>query len=156
MPQSARRPHEWLTLGGGLVTAAVWASNGARAVFADDLAVQALFAWVAFTLAGLALGVVLSVLAAPRRARLRQRGHGGLAVTDLATPLLLLGLLSIGGAADPIFDVSSDAWSWASLIAGSVIGGLLLGSVVVLRSEARLEHLSRTSKAQPPVGHGWR
>ena len=59
MTRTARQPHEWLTLGAGLVAACMWASLGLRAIVMDsDPSRQALFACAALVLVGFALGSV--------------------------------------------------------------------------------------------------
>lgn len=126
MTRVERQPHQRLTLFTGLVAALIWTSHGLRAIFTDnDPSGRALFACAALVLAGVALGSMVWVLAAPKRAK--QRPVDAVMRADSKAPNALLGIMLIGLGADSILDPSPDVWGWTFLIAASLVGGLNLG-----------------------------
>jgi hypothetical protein len=84
-----------------------------------------LFACAALVLAGVALGSVVWILAAPRRAK--QRPVDAVMRAESKAPNALLGIMLIGLGADSILDPSPDVRGWTFLVATSLVGGLNLG-----------------------------
>lgn len=126
MTRTARQPHEWLTLGVGLVAALIWTSRGLHAIVMDnDLSIKALFACTALVLAGFALGSVTWILAAPRRAK--RSAAESVVLAQMEAPSRLLGIMIIGLGASAILDPSPSAWGWVLMVAASLVGGLNLG-----------------------------
>jgi hypothetical protein len=76
-------------------------------------------------LAGVALGSVVWILAAPKRAK--QRPVDAAMRAETKAPNALLGVMAIGVGADSILDPSPDAWSWTLLVVTSLVGGMNLG-----------------------------
>ena len=126
MTRLERQPHQRLTLFTGLVAALVWTSLGLRAIFTDhDPSSRALFACSALVLAGVALGSMFWVLAAPKRAK--QRPVDAVMRAESKAPNALLGIMLIGMGADSILDPSPSAWDWTLLAVTSLAGGINLG-----------------------------
>jgi hypothetical protein len=126
MTRLERQPHQRLILLSGLVAALIWTSLGIRAIVTDnDPSSRALFACAALVLAGVALGSVVWILAAPRRAK--QRAVDAVMRSESKAPNALLGIMLIGLGADSILDPSPDVWGWTLLVATSLVGGLNLG-----------------------------
>jgi hypothetical protein len=126
MTRLERQPHQRLTLVFGLVAAFAWTSLGLRAIVTDnDPSSRALFACAALVLAGVALGSVVWILAAPRRAK--QRPVDAVMRAESKAPNALLGIMLIGLGADSILDPSPDVRGWTFLVATSLVGGLNLG-----------------------------
>ncbi len=153
-----RRLHYWLTLVAGITAAASWASNAVKAVVFDaELSTRGLFASLAFTLTGLALGMVLGILTAEKRAKQREREQvADTTIEDLRAPFLLLALMLIGGGVDPVFDTSVGPWGWTSLIGGSLVGGLLFAAVLVAQLDKGQVSRGSNTYVQPPTRHDWR
>lgn len=125
MTRTERNPYQRLTLLNGLVAAFIWTGNGLRAVLSDnEPSGRALFACAAWVLAGFALGSVTWLLAAPRRVK---SPAGAVMFAGMRAPNALLGIMLVGLAAGVILDPSPSAWGWASLVAGSLLGGVSLG-----------------------------
>ncbi|MBY9076633.1 hypothetical protein K1X13_17500 [Nocardioides sp. WL0053] len=126
MTRTARQPHEWLTLGAGLVAASMWASLGLRAIVMDsDPSVKALFACAALVLVGFALGSVTWIVIAPKRAK--RPPADAVVLAKMKAPFAMLGIMLVGSGASPIVDPTTGAWGWALLVAASLVGGLNLG-----------------------------
>jgi hypothetical protein len=121
-----RQPHQRLILLSGLLAALIWTSQGLRAIFTDNNpSSRALFACAALVLAGVALGSVVWILAAPKRAK--QRPIDAVMRAEMKAPTALLGIMLIGVGADAILDPSPDAWGWTFLVVASLVGGMNLG-----------------------------
>lgn len=117
MPRAGRRPSEALTLLMGVMTTTIWAFRGAMALTADgSLSTTALFAVVAFTLAGFGLGTV--VACARRRSGRVATEHG-----DPSTFFLLFGLFLVGLGTAPVHSGTVSGLDWAYLVTTSVAGG---------------------------------
>jgi hypothetical protein len=126
MPRLERQPHQRLILLNGLLAALVWTSQGLRAIFTDiNPSGRALFACAALVLAGVALGSVVWILAAPKRAK--QRPVDAVMRAEKIAPNALLGIMAIGVGADSILTSSPDAWGWTLLVVTSLAGGMNLG-----------------------------
>jgi hypothetical protein len=126
MPRLERQPHQRLILLSGIVAALVWTSQGLHAIFTDtNPSGRALFACAALVLAGVALGSVVWVLAAPKRAK--QRPADAMMRAETKAPNALLGIMAIGVGADSILDPSPSAWDWTLLAVTSLAGGINLG-----------------------------
>jgi hypothetical protein len=152
-----RRLYAWSVVGGGLLVTVTWCSHAVKALGADQgLSDNALFACLAFTTAGLALGIVTNVVGAPLRARRREREVDAMTIEDMRALFVLLGLLSIGRGMETVFDASPGAWAWTSLVAGSVLGGLLIGSVIPAESSRRRISPGPTPPVQSPTRYDWR
>lgn len=128
MPRAGRRPSETLTLVMGVMTSAIWGFRGVLALAADGpLSTTALFAVVAFTLAGFGLGTVVAYTR--RRSGRVATEHG-----DARTFFLLFGLFLVGLGTAPVHSGTVSGLDWAYLVMTSAAGGVFIAFAVTLRS----------------------
>jgi hypothetical protein len=126
MPRTARTPHESLTLVGAAVAAVSWGSLALRAVVMDEEpSVRALFVCVSLVIVGFVIGVIVWILASPRRAK--RPPSEAARHAEMSRPSAMLAIMIIGAGASPIVDASEGAWGWALMVPASLVGGLLLG-----------------------------
>jgi hypothetical protein len=152
MTRLERQPHQRLTLVIGLVAALTWTFLGLRAIVADnDPSSRALLACAALVLAGVALGSVVWILAAPKRAK--QRPAHAVILAEMRAPNALLGIMLIGLGADSILDPSPGALGWTFLVAASLVGGLNLGIAFMgFADQASRSAASRQATGAPQSG----
>ena len=152
MTRTARQPHEWLTLGAGLVAACMWASLGLRAIVMDsDPSVKALFACAALVLVGFALGSVTWIVTAPKRAK--RPPADAVVLAEMKAPFAMLGIMLVGAGASPIVDPTTSAWGWALMVAASLVGGLNLGVAFMgIADQAAPSDAPRQSTVAPQSG----
>ena len=127
MTRLERQPHQRLTLVIGLVAAFTWTPLGIRAIVTDnDPSSRALFACAALVLAGVALGSVFWILAAPKRAK--QRPVDAVMRAETKAPNALLGIMVIGlGANSGFWILHRTRGAGRYLVATSLVGGMNLG-----------------------------
>lgn len=151
-----RRFEYWLTLVVGVLAAGTWVSQTVRAVTADgELSAKGLFVWLAATMAGVAMGVVVGMLTTGFRARqaARQLARGGPnAVWESSRYGLLMGLVFLGWGTDPIFADPHGLWAWTYPVVSATAAGCIFGMVPLLRDERRLP-IPPPAYYPPPPGY---
>lgn len=152
MTRLERQPHHRLILLIGLVAAITWTSLGLRAIVTDnDPSSRALLACAALVLAGVALGSVFWIFAAPKRAK--QRPAHAVILAEMRAPNALLGIMLIGLGADSILDPSPSALGWTFLVATSLVGGMNLGVAFMgFADQATPSAAARQSTSAPQSG----
>lgn len=126
MPRDARSPQARLLLLVATLAAVVWASQAVRVLVADrEPSVRALVACVATVLLGFALGGLVWVLSAP--VRVARPPAAASDVHELRGSLVFLALALIGLGATPLTAASTTTVEWVLMVAGALVGGLLLG-----------------------------
>lgn len=119
--------------------------------------------WLAATIAGVAIGVVVGMLTAGFRARqaARQMASGGPnAVWDMSRYALVMGIFLLSWGTDPIFADPRGLWAWTYPLVAATAAGIMFGMVFVFRDERRLPIPPSThypsAQGHPPAAGHWR
>lgn len=116
----------WLTVSSGVLAIGMWAFNALMLVATDaQLSTKPLYAWIALGMTGVAVGIGLGALMAPRLARRPTTPYTLVAANS--TDRLLTGIWLLGLALYPVYGDSLDALGWAILVIGALGGGGHLG-----------------------------
>jgi hypothetical protein len=131
----------WLELGltafFGALAFGTWATHGYDAAITENpLSARALFVWLAVSMAGLVVGVLLGMFSAPGWSQRRWADRPS-APGDMNDASLMLGLFLLGIGMSPVYDPSTGPGDWLWLVVSAFVGAASVALHLMVRGERR-------------------